>query len=104
MAKRRTREELEREIARLQPHEELVYIYRRGDGPRDHIPIESGEWRFELLGADRACGGVILDREGHLIGFACDVAQRWVASGDVYLSDCAAQIRRAQSCERRSRP
>lgn len=95
MAKRPTREDLEREIARLRPFEELVYCWGSG-APSQSVPIESGEHRFDLCGAARKSGGVLLNRSGDLLGFACEVASKWIRSHDVYLQECARLVWREQ--------
>jgi hypothetical protein len=107
MARKKTREELESEIKHLDAYRELAMALFRGSGgkrirtvygPR---PILSGEWSFWLYGVDRAAGGVILDSENHVVGYACDVAQRWEATTDPYLRDCASQVRRLQTAAAR---
>lgn len=101
MPRKRTREELEREIERLRPYEELASIQLHS---RSVHRVASGEHVFRLEGAGRASGGVILSPDNALLGFAVDVCIRWNASGDPYLRDCASQVHRFQkeAIERRS--
>jgi hypothetical protein len=106
MARRKTREELEQEIQHLSAYQELVFALFRNASSRIRMvygprKIISGEWLFWLYAVDRASGGIILDRDSGVLGYACDVAQRWEASQDPYLCDCAAQVRRLQSASAR---
>lgn len=113
---KKTREELAQDVAKLAPQAALARVLlRSGAGPirpdprgvAEPIAIESGEYSFVLFGADHSHGGVIVDRSwlGHTMDFACDIAQRWEASDDPYLRDCANQVRKAQkeAVERRGR-
>jgi hypothetical protein len=106
MARKKTRKELERENEHLHSYQELVFaLFRNKDcakrigavyGPHK---IESGEYVFWLYAVDRAAGGIILGEDNAVLGYACDVAQRWEAIGhaDPYLLDCARQVRRLQT-------
>lgn len=107
MARRKTVAELESEIARLQPYQEALFCLAGAVSDAveaSGIRIHSGEHTFFLIGASRAAGGVIVTVDPTILGYACDVAQRWEASGDPYLRDCAGQVRRAQkqAAERRA--
>lgn len=110
MARKKSREELEREITRLQASEEALYALQtavKGAGYWGFgvTLIQSGEGddyrSIEIVGLERAAGGVIVAIDGSTCApvYLSDWCQRIEANPgySVYAKDVAARARRAQN-------
>jgi hypothetical protein len=87
MTIRRTRADLESAIADLEPYREAFWAIQRGEKP---VKYTSGEWSVWLLGASRACGGVVLlNPEGTCVHYA----ERWASPGRGMAAPLMSRIR-----------
>jgi hypothetical protein len=94
VSRRQTVAELLGQVKALEPYQEAFWALRRGEKPVLFTSGEGEEFRsVELLGASRACGGVVL-LEGSVM-----YAERWAAeathSVDPYLADLGRRVHRA---------
>lgn len=112
VARKKTREELEREVARLQATEEAFYALMRGPasaGRMVTVANADGETprSVSVLGIERAAGGVVvfIDGEPCAPQYLCDWCQRIEANPhvDPYRRDVANKARKAQAEAARSR-
>lgn len=107
MSRKKTRAELEAEIARLQPYAEAVFCYQRASLGAP-ILIESGDLESRgtrcdayrsimILGLGRASGGVVIAMQGESCGaqWLTDVIDRWSKSIDPYEREVASKAQRA---------
>lgn len=120
MARKKTREELESEIARLRATEEAFYAVLSTPNARRALLIdkrvvrlESGEGdtlrSVEIVGIDRAAGGVVIAIDGLPCApqYLCDWCRRIEAQGNIadpYRLDVAREARRAQADAGNARP
>ena len=93
MSKKKSRAELEQEVQDLSAYQEAFWALQKGEKP---VKLTSGPESVRLLGAGRACGGVVLlDADGCCVRYA----EKWsiVAqhSFSPYLADLARQVQRA---------
>lgn len=105
---RKTREELESEIERLQPYEEAFYclknqtiadipIFEYGPDMSDFIIIKNEQWTIIATGFHRAAGGVILSINGEpCVRFVSQWCSNVGVYSDPYLKDIASSLRRLQ--------
>lgn len=104
MSRRPTVAELQDKVKALEPYQEAFLAYRRGEGPVVFTSTEECEEPLfvELLGAERACGGVVV-----LNGGTVAYAERWAAeathSQNPYLADLGRRVHRhiAEAVRRR---
>lgn len=106
MARKKTREELEREISRLQVTEEAFYCLMRGPATAGRMVTfanADGETprSVSVLGIDRAAGGVVVFVDGEPCApqYLCDWCQRIETDphADPYRRDVASKARKGQS-------
>lgn len=112
MSRKKTRAELEAEIARLQPYTEAVVCLQKqieiyaGTLARyndDYVLIHSGEAGHDsyrsirIVGLGRASGGVVVTMQGEPCGaqWLTDVIIRWSTSIDPYEREVASKAQRA---------
>jgi hypothetical protein len=92
MAKRRSREELEKALHDAGAYQEAFWALQRGDKP---VRIANEERSVWLLGASRACGGVVYQEDGVSVHYA----ERWASeasrSVDPYIADIGRKVFRA---------
>jgi hypothetical protein len=89
MARKRSREELEKAVHDLGAYQEAFWALRKGEKP---IKIANEEREVWLLGASRACGGVVWLDEGVSVHYA----ERWASdasrSVDPYVADLGRKV------------
>jgi hypothetical protein len=93
MARKRSREELEKALYDMGAYQEAFWALQRGEKP---VKIENEQRAVWLLGASRSCGGVVwLDPDGVSVHFA----ERWAndasRSVDSYIADIGRKVFRA---------
>jgi hypothetical protein len=93
MAKRRSRDELEKALHDLGAYQEAFWALQRGEKP---IEVTSGERSVWLLGLGRASGGVVMTEPE---GYSVHYAERWASdasrSVDPYVADLGRKVFRA---------
>jgi hypothetical protein len=93
MARKRTREELEKALHDMGAYQEAFWALNRGE---KRVKLTSGDHSVWLLGLGRASGGVVMtEREGYSVHYA----ERWASdasrSVDPYIADLGRQVFRA---------
>jgi hypothetical protein len=94
---RKTIADLEARIQYLEPYEHAAMLLMRGEKPRT---FRCEEGSVDVLGLERASGGIIIRINGESCGaiFVTEWRRRLAASGwhDVYMRDVSEQIVRAE--------
>lgn len=93
MARKRSREELEKALENMSAYQEAFWALQRGEKP---VKIQNEERTVYLLGASRACGGVVwLDPDGVGVHYAERWANEASRSIDPYVADIGRKVFRA---------
>lgn len=90
MAKRKTRDELEKDLRDMGAYQEAFWALQRGEKP---VKIQNEQRTVWLLGAGRSCGGVVwLDPDGVSVHFA----ERWASEAsrsiDPHIADIGRKV------------
>ena len=91
MARKPTKAELENKVHALEAYREAFWCIEKG---LKREIITSGEHTIELLGAERASGGVVI--QGIYVYWAGDFQRDVLQGSCLYLRDIAHKITRAQ--------